>query len=49
MRFATPAVLVLSAVAAFAQTPPSAETLLSQAKQQAAGQRAIFAIFGASW
>jgi len=49
MRFAARTVAVLSAVVALAQTPPSATTLLDGAKTQAAGQRAIFAIFHASW
>jgi hypothetical protein len=41
---------LLSAGAAAAETPPSAASLLSDAQAQAAqGQRAIFAIFHASW
>jgi hypothetical protein len=44
-----PAVL-LAATLARAQAPPSAKTLLDNAKTQAvANQRAIFVIFHASW
>jgi hypothetical protein len=46
---AVPAFLLGIALAQ-AQSPPSANTLLDQAKTQAAAsQRAIFAIFHASW
>lgn len=49
MGGAVPAIL-LGVALAHAQAPPSANTLLDQAKKQAAAsQRAIFAIFGASW
>jgi thiol-disulfide isomerase/thioredoxin len=42
--------LLLGAVLAHAQSPPSADSLLDQAKTQAApDHRAIFAIFHASW
>ncbi len=49
MRPSTRAVLVFSAVVAFAQTPRSADTLVAEATAQAAGQRAIFTMFHASW
>jgi hypothetical protein len=43
-------VFLLGAALAHAQAPPSATTLLDQAKTRAAAsQRAIFAIFQASW
>ncbi|HYW44725.1 MAG TPA: hypothetical protein VE959_17820 [Bryobacteraceae bacterium] len=42
--------VLLGAVLAGAQTQPSSSALLDQAKAQAAeGQRAVFAIFHASW
>jgi hypothetical protein len=42
--------LLLGATLGLAQTPPSATSLLDQAKTQAAAShRAIFAIFHASW
>ncbi len=41
---------VLGGAIAAAQAPPSVTSLLSEAQTQAAqGQRAIFAIFHASW
>jgi hypothetical protein len=42
--------LLLGAALAQAQAPPSASTLLDQAKSQAAAtHRSIFAVFHASW
>jgi len=49
MSFAPRLGLLLTAAVAFAQTPQSTEDLLSKARSQAAGERAIFAIFHASW
>lgn len=49
MRTVTRTVFLLATTVAFAQTPPSADTLLENAKTEAGGQRAIFAIFHASW
>ena len=41
---------LLLAAAAMAQTPPSADTILSEAKGQAqANHRAIWVMFHASW
>lgn len=41
---------ILLATAVLAQTPPSAESILADAKAQAqAGNRAIFTVFHASW
>lgn len=39
----------LCATLAEAQEPASTSTILDQARSQAAGKRAIFAIFHASW
>jgi hypothetical protein len=49
MRTATRTIFLLAATLANAQTPRSADDLLTGAETQAAGQRAIFAIFHASW
>jgi hypothetical protein len=49
MRIASRLALLLVAALAFADTPRTADELLAAARNQAAGQRAIFAIFHASW
>jgi len=49
-RYVVVPAFLVGAVLAHAQAPPSANTLLDQAKTQAtASRRAIFAIFHASW
>ena len=51
MRLRVLSVLAFAAAAAYpAALPPSADSILAEAKTQAqASRRAIFAIFGASW